>query len=109
MVVVTEINLEYQKAYLHTTGYALSLTENLVEVLCAQNIPECGLGQQPGGVVGILHVGHGYGGVGDPVVHHSIHRHRHRVLGQDLEGLSEVTMTRLAAAPDLPLEVGLLE
>ena len=41
--------------------------------------PEGGLCQQAGGVVGVLHVGHGDGGVGHPVVDHSVHRHRHRV------------------------------
>ena len=41
--------------------------------------PEGGLCQEAGGVVGVLHVGHGDGGVGHPVVDHSVHRHRHRV------------------------------
>ena len=49
--------------------------------------PEGGLCQEAGGVVTVLHVGHGDGGVGHPVEHHRVHRHRHRVLGQDLARL----------------------
>ena len=39
----------------------------------------------PGAVVSVLHVGHTHGGVADPVVDHRVHRHRHAVLGQDLQ------------------------
>ena len=33
----------------------------------------------------VLHVVGGHGGVGDPVVHHRVHRHRHRVPGEHLQ------------------------
>ena len=47
--------------------------------LGAEDVPQRGLCQQPSGVVGVLHVGHGDGGVGHPIVDHSVHRHGHRV------------------------------
>ena len=50
-----------------------------MERLGAEDVPQGGLGQQPGGVVGVLHVGHGDGGVGHPIVHHGINTHCHRV------------------------------
>ena len=43
---------------LHAAGDALPLPEDLVQGLGAQDVPQGGLGQQPGGVVGVLHVGH---------------------------------------------------
>ena len=55
-----------------------------MKILGAEDVPQSGLGQQPGAVVGVLHVGHAHGGVTDPVVDHRVHRHRHAVLGQDL-------------------------
>ena len=55
-----------------------------MEVLSAEDVPECGLCQEPGGVVGILHVSDGYGGVGDSVVDHRVHGHCHGVPGQHL-------------------------
>ena len=57
-----------------------------MEVLRAEDVPERGLRQQPGGVVGVLHVGHRHSGVGHPVVDHGVHGNRHRVFGQDLRG-----------------------
>ena len=51
-----------------------------MEVLGPKDGPQCGLGQELSAVVGILHVGHTDGGIADPVVDHSIHRHRHTVL-----------------------------
>ena len=44
-----------------------------MERLGAEDVPQGGLGQQPGGVVGVLHVCHRDGGVGDPVVDHRVH------------------------------------
>ena len=58
---------------LHRARDALPVTEDLVEVLGAQDVPEGGLCQQPRAVVGVLHVSHGDRGVGDPVVDHSVH------------------------------------
>ena len=59
---------------------------DLVEILGAKNRPEGGLGQELGAVMSILHVGHTHSGVADPVVHHSVHRDRHTVLGENLLG-----------------------
>ena len=57
-----------------------------MKVLGAEDVPQSRLGQQPGAVVGVLHVGHAHGGVTDPVVNHRVHRHRDTVLGQHLQG-----------------------
>ena len=56
-----------------------------MQVLRAKDVSQGGLSQQPGGVVRVLHVGHGDGGVGHPVEHHRVHRDSHGVLGQDLQ------------------------
>ncbi len=52
--------------------------------LCTQDVSQGRLGQQPGGVVRVLHVGHGDGGIGDAVVDDGIDGHCHGVSGQDL-------------------------
>ena len=36
--------------------------------LGAQDVPQCGLGQQPSAVVGILHIGHGDRGIWHSIV-----------------------------------------
>ena len=59
----------------------------VINVTNAMVSPEGGLCQEPRGVVTVLHIGHGDGGVGHPIEHHRVHRHRHRVLGQDLARL----------------------
>ena len=48
---------------LHGARDALPVAEYLVEVLRPQDVPQRGLGQQPGAGVGVLHVGHTHGGV----------------------------------------------
>ena len=58
-----------------------------MKILGAEDVPQSGLGQQPGAVVGVLHVGHAHGGITDPVVDHRVHRHRDTVLGQHLQGV----------------------
>ena len=70
---------------LHGTGDALSVAEDLVEVLCAENVPQRGLREEARRVMRVLDVGHRDGGVGDPVVDHGVHRHGHGVLGQNLK------------------------
>ena len=62
-----------------------------MEVPGSENIPESGLCQETGGVVGVLHVSHGYGGVGHPVVDHRVHGYRHGVPGQHLGVDSDVS------------------
>ena len=68
---------------LHGPRDALPVTENLVEILCAEDGPEGGLCQQLGAVVSVLHVCHADSGVTDPVVDHRVHRHRYAVLGEN--------------------------
>ena len=55
-----------------------------MQVLGAEHVAQRGLGQQPGRVVGVLHVGHADGGVADPVVDDGVHGHGDAVLGQHL-------------------------
>lgn len=55
---------------------ALTIRQELCQVLGAQDIPEGGLSQQAGGEVGIGHVGHRGDGVTDPEVNHSVHTDR---------------------------------
>lgn len=67
---------------------ALAVGQELRQVLGSEDIPECGLGQQAGGEVGVDHVSHGGDGVADAEVHDSVHADRNRVFGQDLgEGM----------------------
>ena len=75
---------------LHGPRDALSVTEDFVQVLGTQNVPQSSLGEQPGilsisisitisislkpgAVVSVLHVGHTDGGVADSVVDHRVH------------------------------------
>ena len=58
----------------------------LVKILGPEDGPECGLGQQLGAVVSVLHVGHAHRGIADPVVDHRVHGDRHAVLGENLLG-----------------------
>ena len=46
-----------------------------MEVLGSQHVPQCGGGQQPGGLVGVLHVDHGVHRVENLEVNHSINSH----------------------------------
>lgn len=62
----------------------LTVRKDLCQVLSAQDIPQGGLSQQPGGGVGIVDVGHGQDGVLHLVVDHAVHTDSHRVLGQNL-------------------------
>ena len=43
-----------------------------------------------GTVVGVLHVGNADYGIGDPVVHHRVHGHCDRVLGEEVNSGGEV-------------------
>ena len=70
---------------LNATGDALSLAQDLVQVLGAEDVPERGLGQHPRAVVAVLHISHRDRGVGDSEKHHRVHRHCHTVLGENLK------------------------
>lgn len=63
----------FVKNSLHGSGYALAVTEDLVEVLGSQDVPQCRLGQQSRGVVSVFHVGHRHGGIGDTVIDDGVH------------------------------------
>ena len=58
---------------LHGARDTLPVTEDLMEVLSPKDGPECGLGQELGAMMGILHIGHADSGVADPVVNHRVH------------------------------------
>lgn len=70
--------------YLHSVRNLLTVREDLRQVLGAQDVPQGGLSQQPGGGVGVVDVGHGQDGVLHLVVDHAVHADRHRVFGQNL-------------------------
>ena len=70
---------------LDAAGDALPLTQDFVQVLGPEDVPQGGLGQHPGAVVAVLHVSHGNGRVRDAEEDNSVHRHRHAVLCQDLK------------------------
>lgn len=72
--------------HLHAEGYSLSVRKQLRQVFGAKHIPQGGLSQQPRRQVCIVHIGHGRDGAPNAEVHHAVHRHRHRVFGQDLQG-----------------------
>ena len=62
----------------------LPLGQDLGQVLGAQDVTQGGGRQEARGAVGVLDVGDGHGGVLHAVVDHGVHRHRHRVTGQNL-------------------------
>lgn len=59
--------------YLHALRNALSIRQDLSQVLSTQNVSEGGLSQQSSGKVSISHVGNRGNGVTDPEVHHAIY------------------------------------
>lgn len=88
--------------YLHSVRNLLTVREDLRQVLGAQDVPQGGLSQQPGGGVGVVDVGHGQDGVLHLVVDHAVHADRHRVFGQNLgQRTSEgVVKDALGGAPE---------
>lgn len=80
------------QTHLHAAWDALTVRQELRQVLGSQDVPECGLSQQAGGEVGIDHIGHRRDGVTDSKVDHSIHGDGNRVLGQDLEEEEGITV-----------------
>jgi len=63
----------------------VSLWQNLTQVLCTQNIPECCLSKKTSGTVCILNIGDGDGGIVNPEVDNSIDCYCHTVSCQNLE------------------------
>ncbi len=77
--------LNWVICYLHLFSNGLSVTENVSKSHRTEHVPKGGGGQQPRGAAVVVHVGHGVGGVGHLVVHDGVDKHRHRVLGQNLQ------------------------
>ncbi len=71
--------------YLHALCDFFTVRKNLCQVLVTQDVPEGGLGQQPRSSVCIGDVSNSQSSVLDPVVHHTINIHCHRVFGQNLK------------------------
>lgn len=70
--------------YLHRTGDAFSITKDLMERLCTQDVAQGRLCQKTCGMMGVLNVGHGNGGVTHAIVNDSIHRNGDRVSREHL-------------------------
>lgn len=70
--------------YLHSVRNFLTVRQDLCQVLGTQDVPQGGLSQQPGSSICISDVSHSQSGILDPVVHHAINTHSHRVFGQNL-------------------------
>ncbi len=66
---------------LHEVGNVLPVGQYLGEVLGAEYVPQGRLGEQASRAVSILNVCDARRRVGHAVVDHSVHCHRHRVLG----------------------------
>ena len=62
----------------------LPLGQDLRQVLGAQHVAQSGGRQELRRPRGVFHVVDGGRGVVGAVVNHGVHRHRHRVAGQDL-------------------------
>lgn len=73
------------RTYLHAARDSHALAEDLVQRSRAHRVPERGLGEQPGRVVGILDIGHTDCRIGDTVINYGIHGHGHAILGQHLK------------------------
>lgn len=71
--------------YLHAVSDALTVRQELGQVLRTEDVPEGGLSQQAGGGVSIGHIGHRGDGVTDAEVHHTIHTDCNWIFGKDLE------------------------
>ena len=61
-----------------------------MEVLGSQHVPQGGGGQQPGGLVGVLHVDHGVHGVENLEVNHSINSHSTRMI---IIGIKQINLS----------------
>lgn len=70
--------------YLHAVCDFFTVRQDLCQALCTQDVPQGGLGQQPGSSICIGDVSHSQSSIRDPVVHHTINTHCHRVFGQNL-------------------------
>lgn len=71
--------------YLHAVCNFFTVRQDLRQVLRTQDVPQCGLGQQPSSSICISDVSHSQSSILDPVVHHTINTHCHRVFGQNLK------------------------
>lgn len=71
--------------HLHAARNCHAFAQDLVERSRAHRVPERGLGEQSGRVVGILDIGHAHRRIGDPVIYDGIHGHGHAVLREHLQ------------------------
>lgn len=83
----------YKGYHLHFMGDAFSFWQNFRHGFGTQYISQCSRSQQLSGSKGIINVTHRHNGVKDPVIYHSIYRHRHRILSQNLENKSKFLST----------------
>lgn len=68
----------------HVLRDALTFAEYFVERPLAHYVPQSCLRQEPGWVMGVLHIRYWHGGIRYAIVHHRIHRHCYAVLRQHL-------------------------
>ena len=68
----------------------LPVAQEFVQILGSEDVGEDGLGEEGGGVVGVLHGGLAECGVADPVVDHRVHGYCHRVPRQHLVQMEEM-------------------
>lgn len=67
----------------------------------AHRVPERGLGEQPGRVVGILDIGHTDCRIGDTVINYGIHGHGNAVLGQHLKCKTQISGINSPSKPTI--------
>ena len=82
---VYTVLIMFKPNYLHDMADIVPFSENFTQTLCSQHIPECSLGQQTGGAVGILNVSDWHGCVVNSEVDNSIHGYCHTVFCQNLK------------------------
>ena len=76
--------------YLHSSTDVFPVSKDLWKTLGAKNITERGLSQEPGGTIGICHIGNAHCCILDTVVYDRIHRDSHAVFGQNLKKIKHV-------------------
>ena len=77
-----------------------------MEVLSAQYVPQCCLGQHPRAVVTVLHVGNRDCGIGNSEEYDCVNRHSHAVLGQNLNKEESLKYLKYKCECSSPLGAG---
>lgn len=78
------IGVVLQTTHLELISNGFTILEELGESLCANDVPESGLRDQPGGGVIVVHLHLGPCWVGHTEIHYSIHSGRDTVFGKYL-------------------------